>query len=194
MSCGNNVQILLDVLSQEDPTLRILEVSAGTGRITNHIMSTLKSFEAGTRGMRFSEYVFTDSSPSFFEDAQTKFQASTIHLNFKALDLDNRPIEQGFGGMSYNFLIGGYVLYATRDMKTQCYLICAPKLSPVGVSSILRSRPDNVITNFVFGVLPGMVVLCRGIPINIAGHDRTPVELGLASRRLFGVRRCPQRP
>ncbi|KAF2965402.1 hypothetical protein GQX73_g8174 [Xylaria multiplex] len=135
MSCDNNFRTLLDLLSHENPTLRILEVGAGTGGITNHVLSTLKSFEASTGGMRFSEYVFTDISPSFFEDKSA--------------------LEQGLGEMSYDVVIAGCVLHATRDVKkTLSYL--RSMLKPGGRLLYLEVVvPDNVITNFAFGVLPG---------------------------------------
>ncbi len=154
-SCDDNFRTLLNLLSHENPTLRILEVGAGTGGITNHILSTLKSFEASTGGMRFSEYVFTDISPSFFEGAQNKFQAFASRLAFKTLDLDKSPIEQGLGEMSYDVVIAGCVLHATRDVKTTL-LNLRSLLKPGGHLLYLEVVvPENVITNFAFGVLPG---------------------------------------
>ncbi|TGJ87999.1 hypothetical protein E0Z10_g779 [Xylaria hypoxylon] len=154
-SCDDNFRTLLDLLSHENPTLSILEVGAGTGGITSHILSTLKSFEASTGGMRFSEYVFTDISPSFFEGAQNKFQAFASRMAFKTLDLDKSPIEQGFGKMSYDVVIAGCVLHATRDVKKTLSNLRS-LLKPGGHLLYLEVVvPENVITNFAFGVLPG---------------------------------------
>ncbi|KAI0418238.1 hypothetical protein F5X98DRAFT_123264 [Xylaria grammica] len=154
-SCDENFRTLLDLLSHENPTLRILEVGAGTGGITSQILSTLKSFEASTGGMRFSEYVFTDISPSFFEGARNKFEAFASRMAFKTLDLDKSPVEQGFGKMSYDVVIAGCVLHATRDVKktlSNVRLLLKPGGRLLYLEVVV---PENVITNFAFGVLPG---------------------------------------
>ncbi|KAI1113668.1 hypothetical protein F5Y14DRAFT_441759 [Nemania sp. NC0429] len=154
-SCDDNFRTLLDLLSHENPTLRILEVGAGTGGITSHILSTLESFEASTGGMRFSEYVFTDISPSFFEGAQNKFQAFASRMTFKTLDLDKCPIEQGFGKMSYDIVIAGCVLHATRDVKETLSRLRSLLKTGGHLLFLEVVVPESVITNFAFGVLPG---------------------------------------
>lgn len=154
-SCDDNFKNLIDLLSHETPTLRILEVGAGTGSITNHILSALKNLEDRTGGMRFSEYVFTDISPSFLEGAQTRFQVFGSRMSFKTLDLDKTPTEQGLEESAYDIVVAGCVLHATRDIKATLSNV-RQLLKPGGHLLYLEVVvPEKVITNFAFGVLPG---------------------------------------
>ena len=105
--------------------------------------------------MRFSEFVFTDKSHYFLEGAQNKFQAFARRMAFKTLNLDRSPIEQVFVKISYDLVIAGCVLHATRDLKemlSDLRLLLKPGVHVLYLEVVV---PESVITNFPFGVLPG---------------------------------------
>ncbi|KAI1355097.1 hypothetical protein F5Y01DRAFT_327941 [Xylaria sp. FL0043] len=154
-TCDRNFCKCFDLLSHENPTLRILEVGAGTGGITRHILSALSQLEQSTGGVRFAEYTYTDVSASFLEGAQIGFQDFANRMTFKTFDLDRSPVEQGFKESSYDIVIAGCVLHATKDLKLTLRNLRSV-IKPGGHLVYLEVVvPEKVITNFAFGVLPG---------------------------------------
>ncbi|KAI0010005.1 hypothetical protein F4779DRAFT_331916 [Xylariaceae sp. FL0662B] len=153
--CNNNFRTLLSLLSHENPTMRILEVGAGTGGMTSHILSTLCELEKCCGGTKFSEYVYTDVSPSFFESARGRFQEHEARMTFKTFDLDRGGTDQGFDEGTFDVVVAGCVLHATRDLKSTIQNLHA-MLKPGGHIIYLEVVvPENITTNFAFGLLPG---------------------------------------
>jgi len=60
--------------------LKVLEIGAGTGGTTTHVLPIL--------GKYFESYTYTDISPSFFESAKTKFSAWSDKLKFSVLNIE----------------------------------------------------------------------------------------------------------
>ncbi len=87
--------------------LRILEVGAGTGGTTGHVLPAL----AGAR----VEYTFTDVGPLFVSRARDRFAAYRF-ARFATLDLERDPIEQGFEPGSFDMVLATNVVHATRDV------------------------------------------------------------------------------
>ena len=100
----------LDALAHSNPGMRILEIGAGTGTVTSHVMKVLNNHgeeELGTP--RYAEYDFTDISPSFFAAAQDTFTDQHKRLKFKILDIENDPMDQGFEAEAYDLIIAASV-------------------------------------------------------------------------------------
>ena len=89
--------------------LRVLEVGAGTGGLTSHVLARL--------GGESHSYTFTDVSAAFFSAAMQKL-AGFPGVEYKILDLDKPPSEQGFEPASFDFVIGTNVLHAVRDLRS----------------------------------------------------------------------------
>ncbi|KAH8890390.1 hypothetical protein GQ53DRAFT_721621 [Thozetella sp. PMI_491] len=154
-ACRNSFREFIDLLSHENPTMRVLEVGAGTGGMTRHILSSLADCEARDGGTKFSDYTYTDLSPSFFEAAQLRFQEFNDRLQFKIFDLNQKPVDQGFEEGTYDLIIAGCVLHATGDLKSVLQHLRS-LLKPNGRLLYLEVvTPENITTNFAFGVLPG---------------------------------------
>lgn len=153
--CDTRFRSLLELVSHENPNLEILEVGAGTGGMTRHILDVLGDLERQTGGTRFSEYTYTDISASFFETAREQLKENKDRMTFKVLDLDRSAQSQGFKEASYDVVFAGCVLHATTDLnKTMSNLRAL--LKPGGRLIMLEvTAPENVTTNFAFGVLPG---------------------------------------
>lgn len=75
-----------------NPTLRVLEIGAGTGSASEAVLRSLTS-EEGTR--MYSQYVFTDLSPGFFSLVQDRLRPWGA-VDYRVLDIEKDPGEQGF--------------------------------------------------------------------------------------------------
>jgi acyl transferase domain-containing protein/NADPH:quinone reductase-like Zn-dependent oxidoreductase/acyl carrier protein len=89
--------------------LRILEVGAGTGGLTAHVLARLDR--------ELHSYTFTDVSSAFFIAAMQKL-AGFPGVEYKILDLDKPAGEQGFEAGSFDFVIGTNVLHAVSDLRS----------------------------------------------------------------------------
>lgn len=107
----NNINQLLDasdffaLSAHAQPNMKILEIGAGTGGTTGHILNALQS-ENGTR--MFAKYSFTDISSGFFADAQGRFKAWE-GIEYTVLDITKDPISQGFTAGGYDIVLASNV-------------------------------------------------------------------------------------
>ncbi|KAI0169915.1 hypothetical protein GGR52DRAFT_592520 [Hypoxylon sp. FL1284] len=153
--CRDQFRSFLELMAHENPTMRILEVGAGTGSMTAHLLSGLGEVEKRSGGNAFSEYVYTDISPSFQEGALARFKNFESRLTFKTFDLDRKPADQGLEEGYFDVVVAGSVLHATRDLKKVLGNLRAV-LKPGGRLMCLEIvKPESVLINFSFGVLPG---------------------------------------
>lgn len=153
--CNHKFISYLNLASHQTPHQKILEVGAGTGGMTSHILSALQQTEDRTGGISFSEFVYTDISPAFFEKARERFAEYQDRMTFKALDLEVDITEQGFEAGTYDMIFAGSVLHATKNLSaTLQNLRCA--LKPGGqIVFHETTAPDCFVMNFGFGILPG---------------------------------------
>jgi acyl transferase domain-containing protein len=96
---------LMHLLSHSKPTLRILEIGAGTGSITATILQDLTS-SYGER--MYSTYTYTDISAGFFVAAKERFKAYA-GVEYATLDISKDPIEQGFEAQSFDLIVAANV-------------------------------------------------------------------------------------
>jgi SAM-dependent methyltransferase len=93
------------LLGHAKPTLKVLEIGAGTGGTTAGVLEDLKSPE----GVRtYSRYSFTDISSGFFVAAKERFK-DYQGIDFAVLDISKDPIDQGFESESYDLIIASNV-------------------------------------------------------------------------------------
>lgn len=148
---------ILDLAAHENPALRILEVGAGTGGMTGHVITALQEREKRTGGLNLAEYSYTDISPAFFEKARSRWPdlESQGRITFKTLDLD-RPIDaQGFEPGSYDLVVAASVMHATPYLEATIRNV-KKALKPGGKLLLLEVvNPDDIATNFMAGLVPG---------------------------------------
>ena len=153
--CDARLVNFLELASHENPGLRILEVGAGTGGFTGHVIGTLQALEEKNGGLRFSEYTYTDISPAFFERAGERGKSLGSRISFKPLDLERTLESQGFEVGSYDLVVAGSVLHATTDLVHTMKNV-RTALKPGGRALILEVvAPQDVVVNFSFGLAPG---------------------------------------
>ncbi len=129
----------------EDQTLRILEVGAGTGGMTQAILPLLPADR--------TEYVFTDVSHMFMLKAQQRF-ARYPFVKYKVLDIEKDPLEQGFDPNSYDLIIASDVIHATRNLSVTLGNV-QKLLATEGVLTMLEVTNSPVYLDFIFGMTEG---------------------------------------
>nr|ALQ32825.1 putative polyketide synthase [Fusarium dlaminii] len=157
LCADGQLNYLIDLASHENPALRVLEVGAGTGGMTGHVISALQEREKRTGGLAFSEYTYTDISPAFFETASQRWPElkSQGRITFKTLDLDRSINSQGFEPGSYDLVIAASVLHATPYLEATIRNV-RKALKPDGRLILLEViNPDDIATNFMAGLVPG---------------------------------------
>jgi ubiquinone/menaquinone biosynthesis C-methylase UbiE len=107
----------LDALAHKNPSLKILEVGAGTGGMTVQIMRILSEHGENESGIpRYGQYDYTDISRSFFGPAQDMFSNHGKRLNFKALNIENDPGLQGFECGTYDVVVAASVSFFSHGL------------------------------------------------------------------------------
>jgi acyl transferase domain-containing protein/NADPH:quinone reductase-like Zn-dependent oxidoreductase/SAM-dependent methyltransferase len=150
---------LFELITHKNPNLKALEVGAGTGGTTAHIMKQLfpVSISNGNEvpsTPRCSQYDFTDVSPSFFEKAQEDFKAYASRMRYAVLDIEKSPEGQGFECGTYDIVIAANVIHATKHLDVTLSNAHA-LLKPGGKLILLEQTNDFTRGGFAFGLLPG---------------------------------------
>ena len=142
---GDAVALAVSTLPN-DRMLKVLEVGAGTGSATGAVLPKLPTG-------RF-EYDFTDISAGFLADAESIFDGREERVDFRVLDMEADPVEQGFGAHGYDIVIASQVIHATRDLKTTLQH-CLKLLAPSGQLVAHESLRVESWSDLVFGLLEG---------------------------------------
>ena len=140
---GDAISMLVAGLP-EGRTLRVLEIGAGTGASTAAVLPELP---AG----RF-DYTYTDISAGFFSEAEARFGGDSIE--YRVLDIEKDPIEQGFDLHGYDVVIASNVLHATRYLN-ETLENCRLLLAPSGVLLALENLRVQDWQDLTFGQLDG---------------------------------------
>lgn len=153
--CDGRFRKLIELLSHEKPTMRIIEVGAGTGGMTACILSVIAELEQRHGGTRLDNYTYTDISPSFFESARERFSDLKDRIVFKTFDLEHSAESQGLELGSYDVVVAGSVMHATASLTATLENVRS-LLKPGGHLLFLETTvPKQTATNFVFGNFPG---------------------------------------
>ena len=124
--------------------VRVLEVGAGTGSATASVLPELPDG-------RF-DYTYTDISAGFFAEAETRFGDSGIE--YRVLDIEKNPVEQGFDPHGYDLVIASNVLHATRYLE-ETLAHCRELLAPSGQLVALENLRGQGWLDLTFGQLDG---------------------------------------
>ena len=141
---GNAVREFVRSWNKDRP-LRILEIGAGTGGTTSHVISQLSGTQV--------EYIFTDISPLFLNKARQKF-ASYDFLHYQALDIEQDPAAQGFKSHHYDLILATNVLHATSDLHATLGLV-NKLLVPGGLLLAIENTRKQRFADLIVGLTPG---------------------------------------
>lgn len=142
----------IDLLAHKNPHLKILEIGAGTGGATLPILEALGGSDASLS--RFVSYDFTDISSGFFENAKERFNQWGSLLNFKKLNIEEDPINQGYEDGTYDLVIAANVLHATESMDKTMRNV-RKMIKPGGKLCLIELTRERFMTSTVFGTLLG---------------------------------------
>jgi acyl transferase domain-containing protein/NADPH:quinone reductase-like Zn-dependent oxidoreductase len=152
--CDARFDRLLDLMSFERPGLKILEVGAGTGSMTSHVLTALQACEQRHGGVRFENYTYTDISHAFFEEAKERFKDHSNRMEFRVLDLEKDIVDQGYEQETYDLVIAGAVLHTTESLQTTL-LNVRKCLKPGGKLMFFENVLPDLALQFSFGTLSG---------------------------------------
>ena len=140
---GDAVRTLVAGLP-EGRRLRVIEVGAGTGSATESVLPELPEGRY--------DYMYTDISAGFFAQAEGLFGDECIE--YRVLDIEKDPVEQGFDAHGYDLLIASNVLHATRYLE-ETLTHCRSLLAPSGHLVALENLCGRDWLDMTFGQLDG---------------------------------------
>ena len=130
----------------EGRRLRVIEVGAGTGSATASVLPVLP--EGGC------DYVYTDISAGFFAEAESRFGDFQGSIDFRVLDIEKDPVDQGFDRHGHDLVIASNVLHATRCLN-ETLAHCRALLAPSGQLVALENLRGQGWLDLTFGQLDG---------------------------------------
>ncbi|KAK5996046.1 Highly reducing polyketide synthase otaA [Cladobotryum mycophilum] len=141
------------------PEIKVLEIGAGSGSATGVFFETLTQIledeqfprETLTSGVT---YHFTDLSSASFEDAEKRFRKWSDVLQFKTLDIERDPAEQGIELESYDLIIASNVLHATKDIAASLKNVKSLLKQGGDLFILENARPDFIFSSVALGALP----------------------------------------
>ncbi|KAL4922536.1 hypothetical protein BDW62DRAFT_54743 [Aspergillus aurantiobrunneus] len=148
------VQQLTRLFAHKNPRGKILEVGAGTGGCTEVVLDALREQDTLDQRYRCASYDFTDISSGFFEAASERFKDVGDVMEFKKLNIEEDPAEQGFESNSYDLVIASQVLHATKNINNTLANV-RKMLRPGGKLLLVEITRDEIDLQLIFGTLPG---------------------------------------
>ncbi len=140
---------ILDSLP-EDRTLRVLEIGAGTGAMSSHLLPLLPALR--------TRYVFTDISAAFTVGAEQKFSGFPF-VECRTLDIEKNPLDQGFEAHSYDLIVAADVLHATSILADTLANV-RTLLASGGMLALLEATSPPRWFDLTFGMLKGWWLFC----------------------------------
>ncbi|XP_038068692.1 highly reducing polyketide synthase azaB-like [Patiria miniata] len=127
--------------------VRVLELGARIGGLTRFIVDPLK--DLGTE--KKMEYVFTDVSATFFQQAQGNLQEFPF-VQYKQLDIEKDIRDQGFVPGSFDVVFCLDTLHAAVDVQRSTAFM-TDLLSADGLIFIMEGTNTHYLTELWFGAL-----------------------------------------
>ncbi|MCG8411304.1 MAG: L-histidine N(alpha)-methyltransferase [Bacteroidales bacterium] len=134
--------------SNDQKVFKIVEIGSGTGSTTRQVCEKLSRYDVQI------QYIFTDISTHFLTKAKEKFGREFPNLEFKHLDIEKEPLDQGFNLGDYNMVIATNVLHATTNIGNTIRNIKKLLVSE-GVLLINEMTKKQDFLSLTFGLLDG---------------------------------------
>lgn len=123
--------------------LRVLEIGAGMGVTTQALLPVLRPKQ--------TDYTFTDIGSGFLTQAQEKFKDYPF-VEYRLLDIDKSPNEQGFEKYSFDIVIAANVLHATRNIDQTLHHVRS-LLAPGGFLLLWEITQPKIDFDISWGLL-----------------------------------------
>ena len=117
-NCSQDLNSYVDLLAHKNPSMKIVELGAGTGGMTRQVLSALKVSGSEDGRARYAQYDYTDISGAYFEKAKEKFVPPGQKMRFKTLNIESNPGEQGLEPGSYDLVVAGLVIVSPTPAKS----------------------------------------------------------------------------
>lgn len=150
-SFNTNVAEYVGLIADKTPGLQVLEIGAGTGGTTYHVLERLRNGDGSSKASR---YFFTDISPGFLAKAQERFSKDERIMEFGTLNIENDPLTQGFQPESFDLIVCANVLHATKSIQ-ETLTHCRMLLKPGGRLVLSEVTIKRIFSGFIMGPLPG---------------------------------------
>ncbi|KAG7053867.1 beta-ketoacyl synthase domain-containing protein [Colletotrichum scovillei] len=150
-SFNTNVAEYVGLIADKRPGVNILEIGAGTGGTTYHVLERLRNADGTSKA---AKYCFTDISPGFLAKAADRFSTDASIMEFTTLNIENEPTEQGFTTESYDLIVCANVLHATKSIQ-ETLAHCKSLLKPGGRLVLSEVTIKRIFSGFIMGPLPG---------------------------------------
>jgi len=132
-------------LTPQHKKIRLLEIGAGFGTATAYILPMLPPER--------TEYVYTDISPYFLQEAQEKF-AQYPFVEYKRLDIEENLHAQGYKMHDFDVVIGASVLHIMADIA-ETLMHIRSLLKPHGILLLLEETHFHPLFNLTMGLQQG---------------------------------------
>jgi SAM-dependent methyltransferase len=150
-SFNTNVAEYVGLIADKTPGLEILEIGAGTGGTTYHVLERLRHSDGTSKAKR---YFFTDISPGFLAKAQERFCKDERIMEFGTCNIENDPLTQGFQPESFDLIVCANVLHATKSIQ-ETLTHCLSLIKPGGRLVLSEVTIKRIFSGFIMGPLPG---------------------------------------
>lgn len=126
--------------------IRILEIGAGTGSLSSFVLPLLPDYKV--------EYVFTDITPVFINHAEQEFKSYDF-IQYKVLDIEKDPADQGFTAHGFDLILASDVLHATADLRRTLANVKSLLAAEGLLAFVEITRPGARWLDLIFGTLKG---------------------------------------
>nr|WMZ00178.1 PKS-NRPS [Humicola sp.] len=142
----NHIARMAKQICHRYPGAKVLEIGAGTGSTTAPVLESIDG--------AFSSYMYTDISNGFFGQARERFKDYAARMDFKALNIEIDPAEQGFPTHAYDIIVASSCLHATRYLKETMTNV-RRLLKPGGYLLLLELTGASLRVTYLMCGLPG---------------------------------------
>jgi acyl transferase domain-containing protein/2-polyprenyl-3-methyl-5-hydroxy-6-metoxy-1,4-benzoquinol methylase len=136
---------LLKRISHSKPSLRVLEIGAGTGAATKSI---LKDLAPSDGQILYSQYVYTDISTGIFVAAKENFK-DYPNIEYATLDISKGLAGQGFEGREFDLVIASNVIHATKSLQDSLQNV-RKLLAPNGRFFLTELNSTSTWVNYIW--------------------------------------------
>ncbi len=129
----------------KNKVIKILEIGAGTGGVSHHILQAVQACNV--------EYTFSDISAYFTNQVSSQFEQYPF-VEYAVLDVEKCPLSQGFNAHSFDLVIAANVIHATSKLNQSLEHV-KTLLAPGGKLLLLEGVEQTTWIDLIFGCMEG---------------------------------------